>query len=226
MRLAAMAGVILCGAFVTTPLHAQKLFEGTITYQLTPAGGTPVEMILRSNGKKLREDMRAPGTGDEANSYQVIDGESGDVLVVIPAAKQYMLHNFKRLRAGTGVDSGRSRTDEVLADVVATGRSETVAGLTCEVYVRRSRPGDEWCLTNSLGRFGVFDDQLTGSNTMSGAMSPFRNGAVALRMSIAAASGHPMTMIATKVDRTTPPASLFKVPTGFAELKNPMMPNP
>jgi hypothetical protein len=220
--------VVFCVIGTTTELRAQKLFEGTITYQMTPSGGTPVEMILRSNGKKLREDMRAPGTADEANSYQIIDGESGDVMIVIPAAKQYMVNNFKRLRGANGArgDSDRARTDELLADVVATGRKETIAGITCEVYVRKSQSGNEWCLATNLGRFGVFDDQLVGSNAMSNATRPFQNGALVLRMTAGAASGHPLTMVATSVDRTPPSPSLFRVPAGFTELKNPMIPKP
>lgn len=207
------------------PALAQKLFAGTITYQVTPAGGTPVEMIVRSNGKKLREDMRTPGTTDEANSYQMIDGESGDVTVVIPAAKQYMVANFKKLRGGTARgDSGSSRAADMLNDIVATGRKDTIAGISCDVYVRKSQPGNEWCLTTDLGRVGAFDDELTGANAMSSVMKPFRDGAIVLRMSATTASGHPMTMIATKVDRTAPPVSLFKVPPGFLEMTNPMMP--
>ena len=208
-------------------LRAQKLFEGTITYQVTAAGGTPVEMIVYSNGRRLREEMRAPGTSDLGSSYQMIDGESGEVVVVIPAAKQYMVANFKKVRAAaTRADSARSSADDAVADVVATARKESIAGVACDVYVRKSQPGNEWCLTTALGRIGAFDDQLTGPNAMSAAMKPFRNGAVVLRMSTGESSGHPMTMVATKIDRTTPPASLFKVPAGFVEMKNPMMPRP
>lgn len=222
-----LSAVALGVVGIAPALRAQKLFEGTITYQVTPAGGTPVEMIVRSNGRKLREDMRAPGTDDMASSYQMIDGESGDVVVVIPAAKQYMVANFKKLRAATSRgDSARSSADDALADVVATEKKETIAGVVCDVYVRKNQPGNEWCLTTALGRVGAFDDQLTGANAMSGAMKPFRNGAVVLRMSAGAASGHPMTMVATKIDRTAPPASLFKVPAGFVEMKNPMVPKP
>lgn len=216
--------VVLLGVFGLAPtLRAQKLFEGTITYQVTPASGTPVEMILRSNGKKLREDMRAPDTGDESTSYQVIDGESGDVLVVIPAAKQYMLHNFKKLRTATG----KTNDSTAAADLAPTGRKETIAGRTCEVYVRNDQPGNEWCITSALGRLGAFDDQLTSNDAMSGAaMQLFKNGALVLRMSYGAALGYPMTMVATKIDRSPPPTSIFKVPAGYTELKNPMMPKP
>jgi hypothetical protein len=208
---------------VAPALHAQKLFEGTITYEVTPANGTPVEMTLRSNGKKLREDMRAPETGDESTTYQVIDGESGEVLVVIPAAKQYMLHNFKTLRA----EREKTTDSTAVDDIVSTGRKETIVGLSCEVYVRKDQPGNEWCITSALGRLGVFDDQLAGSNAMSGtAMQLFKHGALVLRMSYGASLGYPVTMIATKIDRTSPPASIFKVPAGYTEMKNPMMPKP
>jgi hypothetical protein len=219
--------VVLGGVGSSGELRAQKLFEGTITYELTPAGGTPVEMILRSNGRKLREDMRAPGTGDQASSYQIVDGESGEVMIVIPAAKQYMANNFKRFRTTVGgVDSSPAQTHAMLADVAATGRKEMIVGLVCEIYVRKSKPGDEWCLATNLGRLGVFDDQLVGSNALSNAMRPFQNGAIVLKMTTSGSSGHPMRMVATSVDRTPPPASLFKVPAGFTELKNPMMPKP
>lgn len=209
-------------------LGAQKIFEGTIIYQVKPAGGTAVELVLRSNGRKLREDMRAPGSPDEANSYQILDGESGDITLVIPAARQYIAHNLEKLRASAGAraDSSPSRATEILADVVATGRRETIAGLACDVYIRKTQPGDEWCLTSVLGRFGALDGELVGANAMSGAMRPFKDGALALRMTVGSASGRPTTMIATKVERMPPPASVFKVPDGFTELKNPMMPRP
>ena len=222
--------LFVLAVIAAVPAHAalaQKLFAGTITYQVTPAGGTPVEMIVRSNGKKLREDMRIPGTTDEANGYEMIDGESGEVTVVIPAAKQYMVTSFKKLRgAAARADSGRSRAADVPGDIVAAGRKEIIAGISCNVYVRKSQPGSEWCLTTELGRVGAFDDELTGANAMSSVMNPFRGGAVVLRMSAATASGHPMTMIATKVDRTAPPVSLFKVPAGFVQMTNPVMPKP
>jgi hypothetical protein len=62
---------------------------------------------------------------------------------------------------------------------------------------------------------------------MSGtAMQLYKNGALVLRMSYSASLGYPVTMIATKIDRTSPPASIFKVPAGYTEMKNPMMPKP
>jgi hypothetical protein len=61
---------------------------------------------------------------------------------------------------------------------------------------------------------------------MSNATRPFQNGALVLRMTAGAASGHPLTMVATSVDRTPPSPSLFRVPAGFTELKNPMIPKP
>jgi Domain of unknown function (DUF4412) len=227
MRIAPLLGLVMLGvAGVAPSLRAQKLFEGTITYEVTPNGGTPLELIVRSNGHKLRQDMRTPGTGDESTTYQIIDGESGDVMVVIPAARQYMVANMKKARAaaGDGGDSSRARADQLLADVVSTGRKETIVGLTCEVYVRKSQPGDEWCLTNSLGKVAAIDDRFTGSSAMTNAMRPFRDGALVLRATMGASAGRPMTMVATRVDRTLPPASLFKPPAGFDEMKNPMAP--
>lgn len=227
MRIVALLGLVTLGVSGGAPrLHAQKLFEGTITYQVTPNGGTPLELIVRSNGHKLRQDMRAPGTGDESTTYQIIDGESGDVIVVIPAARQYMVANIKKARAaaGDGGDSSRARADQLFADVVSTGRKETIVGLTCEVYVRKSQPGDEWCLTNTLGRVAAFDDRFTGNGAMTGAMRPFKEGALVLRATMGASTGRPMTMVATTIDRTVPPASLFKPPAGFDEMRNPMAP--
>jgi hypothetical protein len=93
--------------------------------------------------------------------------------------------------------------------------------------VRKDQPGNEWCITTALGRLGVFDDELAAGNAMSGAaMQLFKKGALVLRMSYGASLGYPMTMIAKKVDRTSPPVSIFRIPDGYTELKNPMMPKP
>lgn len=57
-------------------------------------------------------------------------------------------------------------------------------------------------------------------------MRNFRDGAVLLRMRMTGGDGRDITMIATKIDRTTPPARNFSIPAGFEEMQNPMVPRP
>ena len=177
-----------------------------------------------------------PGSADAATTYQIVDFATGDVTTVIPEAKSYISMNFKSLRAQMPErEELEKASSDALGEISAKGRKETIAGLPCEVYVFTKRPDDEWCITTSLGHVLGFDDQsgaagvrnpMSVDPAMSRALSRFKDGALALRMTVRSNAGRPTMIVATKVDRTPPPASLFTVPSDYEQVKNPMMPKP
>ena len=222
--------VALFGLADASLLRAQKTFEGTIAYDID-MGGTPMQLTLSSRGRRVRQDMDIPGSNVVSRgTYQVIEYDKRSVITVVPQMKRYMVADLPMSRAQPDAarDSARERT---LASISATGKQETIAGVACQVYVLRARPGDEWCITSNLGHFlglegGSGATPFGGGPAAAALTRNFRDGAVLLRMRMAGDDGRTITMIATKVDRTPPPPSRFSIPSGFEEMQNPMVPRP
>lgn len=230
----AVRRLLLFGLFASlagaSTLRAQKTFEGTISYALDMSG-TPMQLTLSSRGKRVRQDMDIPGSNVVSRgTYQLIDYDKHSVITVVPAMKRYMVTDLAMSRAQP--DAARdSAREQVLASISATGRQEDVAGVTCQVYVFKDRPGDEWCITSALGHFlglegGSGASPFGGGPGMAALMRNFRDGAVLLRMHTTGADGREITMVATKIERTAPPATNFSIPAGFEEMQNPMVPRP
>lgn len=212
--------VLLCAA---VPAAAQKPFEGTIVYDVA-AGDKQMQMTVTTRDRKVRRDVSIPDAPDVSrDNYQMIDFKTGEATMVFPAMKRYMVMKIGGHRDATS----DSPTDA--ADIEATGRVETIAGARCTVFTMRSVPGGEWCITSS----GVKNDAELGAlmnespaagGAMPGLLRGFLRGTVVLRARMIDRSGGIMTMVATKIDRATPPATLFQMPADFQEMKNPSMP--
>lgn len=223
------AGVIAGGAFSVTA-SAQKTFEGTIAYDVTMSD-KQVQISISSRGNLVRQDFKMPPDAPpEAETYQLFDYANGNVTTVLPGMKKYMVTNLKTLRDAIGPNGERNDDDvrKALADITPTHRKESVAGIACEVYVLKSTPGDEWCITTGLGHFLYFEGATGGAGTNGtplggnsptvGLMRTFKNGAVVLRMRMRSRSGETMSMVATSIDRSVPPATLFVLPASYEEM--------
>jgi hypothetical protein len=241
MLMRAVLRFLLLGSFAGAAhagmAQAQKTFEGTITYDVNMAG-KQMQLGISTRGKKVRQNMEFSGAPVVSQgTYQIFDYDTGDIITVVPAMKRYMVLNLKTVSVASkeklaGRDSAR---EKALSSMRATGRQETIAGVGCEVYVMQDRPGDEWCLTTALGHFLGFggdsattraSSAVTGTPPMSQLARDFKDGVVVLRMRMAGPDGRDVTMVATRIDRTVPPANNFTIPTGFEEMQNPLMPRP
>jgi hypothetical protein len=226
----ALVAATVCVVADATIAKAQKTFAGTITYDVT-LSDKQMQISISSRDKLVRQDFKLPADAPpEAQTYQIFDYGNGNVTTVLPGMKKYMVTNLKTLRDAMG-QNGDARDDEVrktIDDIKSTKRRETIAGYTCVVYTLKSTPRDEWCLTTGLGHFLYFEG-ATGVNTASPSamggdastanlMRTFKDGAVVLRMRMMSRNGETVSMVATKVDRTIPPASLFVLPSSFEEM--------
>lgn len=126
-----------------SPLRAQKTFEGTISYDVNMTG-TPMQLTLSSRGSRVRQDMDIPGSNVVSRgTYQVIEYDKHSVITVVPEMKRYMIADFTAMRGQPDVTRDSAR-EKAFASLSATGRRETIAGVACQVYVLKDRPGDEW----------------------------------------------------------------------------------
>jgi Domain of unknown function (DUF4412) len=233
-RVAAAVAIVVATSRVAA---AQKQFEGTIAYDVT--GGDRVSrVVISTRGKKVWQQGRRDDTPDVArDNYLLVDYDRGELMSVIPAMKRYMVVDFKKLRASVD-ENGSTISPARLTDVVATGRKEQVAGVACELYTVTSLPGSEWCITTELGSILGFDGQaaangndpralpIPANNTTAALLRSLKKGALILRMRIVDDLGRTSTVVATKIDRARPPASMFSVPADFEEIQNPMFGRP
>ena len=212
---------IVAAAAVPRLAAAQKPFEGSITYDIV-GGDQQMALTVTTRGAKARQWLDNPAAPEVSRAnYQLVDFTTGEAMYVIPAMETYMVTKLKGFADAPSDEPPATRA----ADIVATARQETIAGLRCTVYVQQSKPGNEWCLTSGRASAKGADlGDLSGETPaigggMPGLFRAFLRGTVVLRSRLTDRNGRTMTMIATKVDRATPPASLFEVPAGFQEVR-------
>ena len=214
--------VILCAVAATAA--AQTPFEGTVVYDVVASDQT-MQMTVTTRGSKVRRDVSMPDAPEVSRgNYQMIDFKTGEATMVFPAMKRYIVMKVR----GLG-DAEDDALNDRSVDVEATGRVETIAGTRCAVFAMKSVPGSEWCITSSGAKKDVELGALMNDSPVSGGAAPgllrgFLRGTVVLRARMMDRNGGVMTMVATKIDRATPPAALFQLPSDFQEMKNPSMP--
>ena len=131
----ALAAAIVAGVGVT-PLAAQTGFNGVITFR-QDRDGTPTTFMQTTKGRKVRLD----GFGSNAGAL-IVDGDAKTIMMVQPKEKQYLVmtaEDAKQMAAMMGPMAERMKTQhpEGAAGKFAftnTGRTETVAGVPCEVW--------------------------------------------------------------------------------------------
>ncbi|HKW48964.1 MAG TPA: DUF4412 domain-containing protein [Gemmatimonadaceae bacterium] len=242
MRAAQLAGYILVVVNVVPRVAGgQKLFEGSVRYDVV-VDGKPSQFVITARNAKVRQDTSVPDSdGVVTTPYEVFDFQHGTITTISPSTKRFTRGAIGSFRTSIGdprsISDLRALERARLEDIEATGHRESVLGLRCEIYVLKSTPGAEWCITSELGHFLAFegqqgqlpagttaafqgDDRLPRTTTIK-----FRNGAAVLRMKMVAADGRQITMIATKIDHWSPSMDFFGVPPGFVEA-NSLLPSP
>jgi len=179
-------------------------------------------MTVTTRGTKARRDVFVADAPDVSRgNYQMIDFKTGDATMVFPAMKRYMVMQVGGIR-----DAASDAASDPAGDVEATSRVETIAGTRCTVFTMKSVAGGEWCITSSGGKndaelAGLMNESPASGGAMPGLLRGFLHGTVVLRARMIDRNGGVMTMLARKIDRTTPAATLFQLPSDFQELKNP-----
>jgi hypothetical protein len=220
---------------------AQSLFEGSVMYDVV-IDGKPSQFVITARNARVRQDTSVPDSaGVVTTTYEVFDYQHGTITTISPATKRFTRTAISTFRESLGdprsISDLRALERERLADIDGTGHWESVLGLRCEIYVLKSTPGAEWCITSELGHFLAFegqqgqlragttaafqsDDRLPRTTTIK-----FKDGAAVLKMRMAGADGRVITMIATRIDHSTPSMDFFAVPPGFVEA-NSLLPTP
>ncbi|MGE0439842.1 MAG: DUF4412 domain-containing protein [Gemmatimonadales bacterium] len=204
-------------------LSAQR-FEGRITAR-TYANGKPAgEMTMSYLGSKTRIDSKAGADG-----YMLVDPVAGNWTMVMTRQKMYMKLDVAGM-AAAAEDKGAKG---VPPKITATGRTETVAGVSCEHYlIEHEGEQMDMCVAKGLG-FGMFGSpNMPGNGRRPSAgidvpleyrelMAKYRDGFQPLKVERVKGDKRDLVFEVTEIDRKAPAAEDMKVPANFNEFKMP-----
>lgn len=146
-----MRGALLPAAVLlvtSSTLARAQDFEGIVTARVKgmPGGG---DMKTYMKGGKYRVEMAMPGQGAVAI---IADPDAGETYILMPAQSMYMV--MKMADAERMADSLIRRKVGEESSLVATGKTDEIAGYRCEYYrFRDGKAVNDVCLATGLGMF-------------------------------------------------------------------------
>jgi hypothetical protein len=233
--------VPLLAATLAAPAAAQGTFEGLVVGAMTTPNGRSMPFRYYQLGSRIRNEYGIEGH----TMASIYDGTTGDMVTLIPQQKRYMVMNM-RSASGTARQlaqgmSGKRGVADGAPDfskmkVTATGRRETIAGISCEHFLFQNtetpdaKPMD-MCGATGMGFMGMAGEagsMMPSTITLLRSQNPelariARQGFFPLKMTYFGPSGD-VSWTATSIDRRRPDASLFQPPAGYTEMVIPSMP--
>ena len=229
------AALVAGAAMVARPLLAQTGFNGVITFQ-SDRSGKQDTFVQYTKGHKIRLD----GMG-AAGGWIIVDNDAKSTMIVDPKKQQYMMMteaDAKQMQAMMGpmmerMKQRRQQKGPGTIDFSNTGRTESVAGVRCEVWhgAYTDEAGDkdegEACVAPGVG-FALAD--FMASNPMMQAAGGGQDEFERYRKLVGSNKGilkatslkkgkATTEMEAVKIERTTVQDSLFAPPAGFKEIR-------
>ena len=186
-------------------------FEGEITMQLTDAGKPPNTMVYSVKGSKMRFDLPAHGSA-EGPGYAIMDGDAKKMYTVTESKKMA----FEMDMNGAGANpmaaaAGMNAAAATKPNVEKTGKTDTVAGYSCEVWKVTEANGDktELCVAKGIS----FPSMGRGAPSWAGAIG---EGFFPLRVVTNDSTGKEKSkMEVTKIEKKTEDEARFQVPAGY-----------
>jgi hypothetical protein len=233
---AAQAALAVALAFAAPPAAlAQTKFEGAVTFRMLDDDGETSELVQTTKGRKTRID----GMGSEAGSAWIIDNEQKRFVIIDPSDKEAMVmteQDMEQTRALTEAAlkghrdaSKKGQTDsDYQINFANTGRTETVAGVECEVWKGHTidegkKEEGEVCLGNGVGfaPFETFANNpfLGGESEVSKQYAQYEklvgpNKGI-LKFTEITGGKRTVRVEATKVDRKPVSDASFEPPPGY-----------
>jgi hypothetical protein len=129
----AVAVLLLGGVMSPRGAVAQTGFNGVITFLSERDAGKQDTFVQYTKGRKIRID----GFGGQQGAM-IVDNDAKVVMIVEPAKKQYVTmteDDAKQMQAMMGPMMEQSKhKDAGKLNFAKTGKTETVAGVPCEVW--------------------------------------------------------------------------------------------
>jgi hypothetical protein len=217
-------------------------FEGTITSKMF-GGDREMEMKYSIKGSRSRIETALAAGGSEMG-VMLMDMNSGTQTMLIPQTKTYMImkwgeagDQFMQMAKKIGQPDDQPAK---APKITSTGKTETVAGFTCEHWLIGDQQDTDICLAKGLGYFGFggqgggvldklknlpLNDKMKEQIDANPEFARFvEGGAFPLKISQIENGQSRTVMEVTAVERKSLDDSLFSVPAGYTEMKIPGMP--
>jgi hypothetical protein len=214
---------------------AQTGFNGVITFQGNHSGGEQGTFVQTTKGHKIRID----GFGGDSSSM-IVDNDAKIMMMVEPRKKQYMLvtqDDMKQMQAMMApmLERMKQRQDtskEGSFNFTKTGKTETVAGVPCEVYRGSYVDGEgknsegQACIATGVG-FALADImannpmmQQSGQHAMMERYRQLVGGNKGILKATTIKDGKPTTEFqATKIEPKVVSDAVFAPPAGYKEVR-------
>lgn len=203
-------------------------FEGVTTYQLHSEKSPARTMVVTSKGNKLRVDMSDPTNPSRGGSF-VMDGDAHTRMMVMNEQKKYII--MPESMAG-GMGKGADAADGKKFTFTKTGRTETVAGVTCQVIHGtgtdtngKTEEGD-MCVAKGVGFNPAMWENLGGqAGAPRGGMAAIRDavgdGNGIVKMSNTKDGQPNFTIEVTNINKSSVADAAFAPPAGFTQFQMP-----
>jgi hypothetical protein len=225
-----------CAEAGATSLAAQTGFNGVITFR-QERDGKPTTFVQTTKGRKVRLD----GFGSDSGSM-IVDGDAKVIMMVQPKEKKYLVmteEDAKQMAAMMGPMAERMKAKHPESgpgkvSFTKTGRRETVAGVSCEVWhgtysggeQAEKKEGDA-CLARGVG-FALAEiidavPMMQRGKPGWGQMEQYREltaGGKGILKASTTEDGKATTELeATKIEPKVVSEDAFKPPAGFQEIR-------
>ena len=208
LALAALAGSPAAAA-------AQPAFEGVVTMRMQ-VEHAPQPMTMRYLIRQGR--MRSETEMGGMQMATIVDPAKQEAYVLMPGQRSYMVMSLDAAAAQGAAASGP------VPEVTRTGRTETVAGHTCEhVLVKVEAQTIDMCLATDMPAL-VMPGARMGPGARAGQAAWQRalgGTQLGFPLKVTSVGGTASTLEVTSIERKALDASLFEVPADFQRMQLP-----
>lgn len=214
-------------------------FEGVISMQLRVPTSKPMEMTYFVKGERARVETNMPES-PMGSAVVLWDMPAGKMTMLMPPMKAYTTMDAKKMGDEIRAGQEKDASGEVkFPKLTATGKTETIAGHSCEHYLMGDKQEIDMCVAKGLGYFGMGNQEGGLAALKNLVFSPkllaeaaahpkwvklLEGGAFPLKMTVSEGGKPGMTMEATKIEPKKLDDALFAVPPDYKEVKMPGMP--
>ncbi len=212
-------------------------FEGAITARMF-GGDQPMEIKYAIKGARSRIETQL-SQGSSQTGVMLLDLSSGTQTMLIPQTKTYMTMNWGEMAEKMVSETEKDLPDDAFK-ATTTGKTETVAGFTCQHWLIGDKQDTDVCLAQGLGYFGgggqsggVFDKlkNLALKEKMKAQLASHpefakfvEGGAFPLKIAQVENGQSKTIMEVTSVERKSLDDSLFTVPADYRKMEIPGLP--
>jgi hypothetical protein len=190
-------------------------FEGEIVLHTTRAGAPPSDMVVKTKGGNIRFDTKTPA-GTPATA------------IFLPAQNALtMIDDANKLAFQMDLSSGDAapNTSAQTSDVAKTGKTETIAGRSCEEWTVKDPSGKhtDVCIAEGLAYFDL--DALRSGGGSAWNQKLREKKMFALRSIEFDATGKEISRTeATRIEKKKMDDAMFQVPADYRRMTPPRAP--